>query len=264
MSDERSLVVTGGASGLGRGIAIAAVAAGYRVAILDTAVLDDAASALGIAGFQGSICDEADVSSLMDAFGTPSVWVNNAGIVRFGQLADLAVDDFRQVVEVNLVGTFSCSQQVARAMAAQGGGSIVNITSMNGVAPGPGSGAYGATKAGLTLLTQQMAIEWAPMGVRVNAVAPGLINDGMSLPIYADQATRQARESKVPAGRLGTADDVAAAVLFLAGDQAAYITGQNLLVDGGVTMSMIANLPRPAAVYEPDQQDAGATETGSE
>lgn len=119
---------------------------------------------------------------------------------------------------------------------------------MNGIAPGPNAGSYGATKAGVALLTQQMAIEWGPLGVRVNAVAPGLIDAGMSEPIYADPETRQARESKVPLGRLGTAADISSVVTFLLSDAAAYMTGQNVLVDGGVTMSMIANLPRPQSV----------------
>jgi NAD(P)-dependent dehydrogenase (short-subunit alcohol dehydrogenase family) len=113
---------------------------------------------------------------------------------------------------------------------------------------GPNAGAYGASKAAVALLTSQMALEWGAHGIRVNAVAPGLVDAGMSAPIYADAATRHARESKVPLGRLGTAADIAAVVLFLASDAAAYVTGQNLVVDGGVTGSLIAHLPRPAAV----------------
>ena len=105
-----------------------------------------------------------------------------------------------------------------------------------------------ATKAGIALLTQQMAIEWGPHGIRVNAIAPGLILAGMSDPIYADLDIRAARESKVPLGRLGTADDIASLVVFLASTESSYITGQNILVDGGVTMSMLANLPRPKSV----------------
>jgi NAD(P)-dependent dehydrogenase (short-subunit alcohol dehydrogenase family) len=143
------------------------------------------------------------------------------------------------------------ARAAARRMVQAGGGAIVNVTSMNGVAPGPNAGAYGSTKAGVALLTQQMALEWGPQGVRVNAVAPGLIDGGMSAPIYADPEMRKARESKVPLGRLGLPEDVARAVLFLASDDAAYVTGQNLLVDGGVTMGIIGQLPRPASVEKP-------------
>ena len=178
----------------------------------------------------------------------PDVWVNNAGIVRFGPLLDITLDDWRAVVEVNLTGTWICARSVGRRMVERGSGSIVNITSMNGVAPGPNGGAYGATKAAVALLTQQMALEWGAHGVRVNAVAPGLIDGGMSESIYADAATRAARTGKVPIGRLGSVDDIASAVLWLASDDASYVTGQNLLVDGGVTMAMIANLPRPQSV----------------
>ena len=127
-------------------------------------------------------------------------------------------------------------------------GSIVTITSMNGVAPGPNSGAYGATKAGVARLTQQMALEWGPYGIRANAVAPGLIDAGMSEPIYADAEIRQLRAARVPLGRLGRGDDVAAVVLFLLSEAADYVTGTEVLVDGGVTMSVIATLPRPRDV----------------
>lgn len=255
------MIVTGAGRGIGAGIARAAAAAGYRVGVLDV----DAAAAASVVeeicsasspdaavALVASTTDEAAVEEALDAFGPVGVVVNNAGIVRFGPLAELALHDWRTVVDVNLTGTFVVARAAAARMAAAGGGSIVNITSMNGVAPGPNAGAYGATKAGVALLTQQMAIEWGGAGIRVNAVAPGLIDGGMSEPIYADPATRTARESKVPAGRLGTVDDIAQVVLFLASDAAAYITGQNILVDGGVTMAMIANLPRPAAI------DAGA------
>ena len=242
--DSGSLLVTGGAAGLGASIAAAATQAGYRVGIIDPA-----ADETQPGRFASSVTDEAAVEAALDAFGTPDVVVNNAGIVRFGPLADLAVEDFQAAVDVNLVGSFVVARAAARRWIEAGQtGCIINITSMNGVAAGPNAGAYGASKAGLALLTSQMALEWGPHGIRVNAVAPGLIDAGMSEPIYADPETRQARESKVPLQRLGTADDVANAVLFLASDQASYIHGQNLVVDGGVTGSVIAHLPRPASV----------------
>ena len=169
--------------------------------------------------------------------------------MRFGPLIDLAFEDFAVVAMVNLVGTFTVARAAARRMVdAAVRGSIINITSMNGVAPGPNGGAYGATKAGIALLTQQMAIEWGSYGIRVNAIAPGLILAGMSDAIYSDPQIREARESKVPLGRLGTPEDIASLVTFLASSESSYITGQNILVDGGVTMSMIANLPRPKSV----------------
>jgi NAD(P)-dependent dehydrogenase (short-subunit alcohol dehydrogenase family) len=246
-------LVTGGARGIGQAIGARLAAEGWTVGLLDVSQAEaDAAAAHidGAVGLGADIADEASVEQALDTLGGPvDLVVNNAGIVRFGPLLDLSFDDFAVVTRVNLVGTFTVARAAARRMIAAGvRGSIVNITSMNGVAPGPNAGSYGATKAGIALLTQQMAIEWGPHGIRVNAIAPGLILAGMSDPLYADPEIRAARESKVPLGRLGTADDIASMVVFLASSQSSYVTGQNILVDGGVTMSMIANLPRPKSV----------------
>jgi NAD(P)-dependent dehydrogenase (short-subunit alcohol dehydrogenase family) len=259
----RHAVVTGAGRGIGRAIAQAAAAAGYRVGVLDR----DAAAAVAVAKeindrHNGTrpetdavplvvdVADEAGVEVALDAFGAvPDLLVNNAGIVRFGPLLDLGLADWQGVLDVNLTGTFVCARAAARRMVDGGrGGVIVNITSMNGVAPGPNAGAYGATKAAVALLTQQMALEWAAHGIRVNAVAPGLIDAGMSEPIYADPDFRERRGSKVPLGRLGTPEDVARVVLFLASPEAAYVTAQNVVVDGGVTCNIIGCLPRPEAV----------------
>jgi NAD(P)-dependent dehydrogenase (short-subunit alcohol dehydrogenase family) len=251
----KGLVVTGAAGGIGRAIADQAARAGYRVGLLDLsadALRGLAATLPQAVALVANTCDEAQVEAALDAFGTPDVWVGNAGIVRFGPLEEIALADFHAVVEVNLVGTFVGARAAARRMIARGrGGAIVNITSMNGVVPGQRAGAYGATKAGVALLTQQMAVEWGRFGIRANCVAPGLVAAGMSAPILADPETRRAREGKVPLGRLASAEDIARAVLFLAGDDAAYVTGQNLLVDGGVTHSILSHLPRPASVDRP-------------
>ena len=235
-------LVTGAGRGLGAEIANRLRADGYAVACLDLN-----------AGEGITACDVSNAAEVDACFAAlpaaPIVVVNNAGIVRFGPLLELSNDDFRAVIDVNLIGTFNVARAAARRMKADGvSGSIINITSMNGVAAGPNAGAYGSTKAAIALLTQQMAIEWGPLGIRVNAVAPGLIDAGMSEPIYADLEARTARSARVPIGRLGTAEDVANVVSFLAGPQSAYITGQEILVDGGVTMSVIASLPRPHSV----------------
>ena len=247
---QRRLLVTGGARGLGEAIARAADDAGYRVGVLDVDV-DGARRVSGelrdSAAYQGSTADVGAVDAALDDFGTPDVLVNNAGIVRFGPLLDLAESDWREVIDVNINGTFVTARQTARRMLERNGGAIVNISSMNGVAAGPNAGAYGASKAAVGLLTEQMSIEWAPT-VRVNAVAPGLIDAGMSEQVYADAEIRRAREGRVPLGRLGRPEDVASAVLWLASEHAGYVTGQTLLVDGGVTGSIIASLPRPRSV----------------
>jgi NAD(P)-dependent dehydrogenase (short-subunit alcohol dehydrogenase family) len=247
----KSLVVTGGSRGIGEQIARQAGAAGYRVGVLDLEAEADASRrvALEIGGvaLSADVCDERSVEAALDGFGAIDALVNNAGIVRFGSLDEQTVENWRLVVDVNLTGTFIVARAVARRMA-KGGGAIVNITSINGLVPAAYGGAYGATKAAVRLLTEQMAVEWAPSGIRVNAVAPGFIDAGMSEPLYADPETRRVRTAGVPLNRLGTADDIANAVLFLLSDQASYITGQNVVVDGGVNMNVLSLLPRPKTV----------------
>ena len=273
MSDDRCVVVTGAGRGLGAGIARAAAAAGWTVGVLDR---DGDAAAVVAAELGGrgvplaaDTTDESAVDAALDhlaaATGRPAPdgVVCNAGIVRFGPLLDLDAGDWRAVVDVNLTGTFVTARAVARRLvAAERPGAIVTVTSMNGVAPGPNAGAYGATKAGIARLTQQMALEWGPHGIRANAVAPGLIDAGMSEPIYADDDIRRRRTARVPVGRLGRDADVAAVVLFLLSDEAGYVTGTELLVDGGVTMSVIATLPRPRAVDSVGVTDAEDADTG--
>lgn len=247
----KSILVTGAAKGLGAEIARSAAADGYRVALLDLdpLVTETASGIAGATGFVGSTTDTDFVERVLDSFGTPAAVVNNAGIVRFGPLLEQSIEQWRSVVDVNLTGTFIVARAVARRLVSeQRHGAIVNITSMNGVMPGPNAGAYGSTKSGVSLLTKQMAVEWGPLGIRVNAIAPGLIDAGMSEPIYADPQIRALRESRVPAGRLGRADDIARAVLWLLSDASDYITGEEILVDGGVTVSVIAGLPRPQSV----------------
>ena len=256
MRGRDGVVVTGAGRGMGAEIA-RALAADWVVGVLDRDEEAAASSARSIGRdavpLVADTTDAAGVDAALDRFAEvvgapPRGFVANAGVVRFGPLLDLAEADWRSVVEVNLTGTFVSVRAAARRMAAGEGGSIVTVTSMNGVAPGPNAGAYAATKAGIARLTQQMALEWAPLGIRANAVAPGLIDIGMAEAIYADPDVRRRREHAVPIGRLGTGTDVASVVRFLLSDAAAYVTGAELLVDGGVTMSVIAGLPRPREV----------------
>src|SRR5262249_2823779 len=232
-SPMKSALVTGAAQGLGATIAERLAGDGYRVALLDAdgervgrraATLPDAI-ALGV-----DITDEAAVdamaASLSDAFGgAPDVLVNNAGIVRFGNLLEHSLADFRRVLDVNLTGAFIVTKAIARGMLARGSGAIINITSLNAIAVSPDAGAYPAAKAALATLTEQFALVLGPHGIRVNAIAPGFIDAGMSAPIYADAEARELRSASVPIGSLGTADDVANAVLFLASEKARYVHG---------------------------------------
>ena len=244
----KSMVVTGASSGIGEGIARAAAAAGYRVVLLDidAARVAAVASSLDYAvGYEVDVSDEAAVEAVLNKDSVvPDVLVNNAGIVRFGELIDLSLEHFKAVLNVNLVGVFVTARAVARRMLARGNGVIINLSSINATHPAPGSGAYPATKAAVVSLTQHMALEWGAGGVRVNAIAPGFIDAGMSTPIYANPRVRQLRGEAVPLQRLGTAQDIANAVLFLASEQGAYINGHELVVDGGVVNSVLARLPR--------------------
>jgi len=244
----KTMMVTGAGAGIGAAIASAAATAGYRVAVcdIDGQRAKSVAAALPAAlGFELDVSREADVEEVLDSLdAVPDVLVNNAGIVRFGPLIDLSVEHFRAVLDVNLLGVFICSRAVARRMAPRRSGVIVSMSSINATHPGPGAGAYPATKAAVVSLTQQMSLEWAGSGLRVNAVAPGFIDAGMSAPIYANPRVRELRGGAVPQQRLGTAEEVAAAVLFLCSEQASYINGHELIVDGGVVNSVLSRLPR--------------------
>ena len=241
-------IVTGAGGDIGACITELAVSRGYRVVAVDVRPnqIDALAYRLdGVVPIVADITDPDSVKKAFDVFDSPlDLLVNNAGLVRFGPLESLAVQDFQDVVNVNLVGSFIVAREAAVRMKATGGGAIVNVTSMGGIHPAPGGGAYGASKAGLAQMTELMSVEWGPYGIRVNAVAPGFIDAGMSAPFFKDEAVREKRTGGVPLGRLGTAADVAQTVLYLGSEEATYITGQEIVIDGGGINSVLAQLPR--------------------
>lgn len=245
---KKMVLVTGGGGGLGAAICERADALGYRVVVVDQNLESARAVSQRLSDGRAEQLDvtrEADVEALFERLGeVPDVLVNNAGIGRFGPLMDMSLANFTEVLNVNLIACYVVARACARGMQRRGSGNIVNITSLNSVTPGPGSGAYPASKAGLARLTEQMALEWGPLGIRVNSVAPGFIDSGISTPFYANPVVRELRSKAVPIRRLGTAQDVANAVMFLAGPEAAYINGHELVVDGGVFCSVLMQLPR--------------------
>jgi NAD(P)-dependent dehydrogenase (short-subunit alcohol dehydrogenase family) len=244
----RTALVTGAAAGIGEAVARLAAARGYRVGMLDMnadTIRRTAAAVPNAVDLTADVCDPAAVEAALDALGAvPDLVVNNAGIVRFAPLLEHSIEDWRRAMDVNLNGTFIVGRAAALRMREHGGGAIVNLASVNAISPGSGIGAYPASKAGVVRLTEQMANEWGPYNIRVNAVAPGFIDGGMSAPIFANPEVRRVRSRAVPLGRLGTCEDVAEVILWLASAASSYVTGQNIAIDGGLINTAIANLPR--------------------
>jgi 3-oxoacyl-[acyl-carrier protein] reductase len=247
-SPEQALVtlVTGARRGIGRVIALRLARCG-PVALNDIAEGEDelegvAEEVRGIGGralvAPGDVTEadqvEAVVKQSVEEFGRLDVLVNNAGITRDGLLVRMTEEQWRSVLEVNLTGAFLCSRSAAKVMLRQRSGCIINMASVVGLMGNAGQANYSASKAGLIGLTKSLARELAPRGITVNAIAPGFIASPMT-----DKLGEQARDklsSLIPLGRLGTAEDVADAVAFLASSAASYITGQVLKVDGGMHM----------------------------
>jgi 3-oxoacyl-[acyl-carrier protein] reductase len=235
-------LVTGGTRGIGFAIAAALGGSGAQVAVCGR----DGAKAAAVAGQMGGgargyACDvgkTADIEALAAAvdkdFGRVDVLVNNAGVTKDNLLFRIGEDDWDAVLDANLKGAFLLTKLTARGMIKRRWGRIVNIASVVGLIGNKGQANYAASKAGLLGLTKAVAKELASRNVLVNAVAPGYIDTDMTRAI-ADEA-KQALQAAIPLGRLGAAADVAGAVLFLASDLASYITGQVLVVDGGMVM----------------------------
>ncbi|HDL52927.1 MAG TPA: 3-oxoacyl-[acyl-carrier-protein] reductase [Proteobacteria bacterium] len=245
MSDKRIAIVTGAGQGIGRAIALDLASAGVDVVAADINLdaARDAASDVEGRGVR-SLSVEVDVSDSdsvekmvklsTDSFGKVDYLVNNAGITRDGLLMRMDDSAWRSVLDVNLTGTYLCSRMVVRLMMKQRFGRIVNISSVVGAMGNAGQTNYAASKAGVMGLTKSLAREVASRNITVNAVAPGFIQTAMT-----DELPEKARRELValiPSQRLGTPEDVAACVRFLLSDQASYITGQVLHVNGGMYM----------------------------
>jgi NAD(P)-dependent dehydrogenase (short-subunit alcohol dehydrogenase family) len=244
MASERKKValVTGAARGIGLAAASRFLAEGWQVAMLD--ILGDTlrAAEKALDRAEATQTLEADVSNpgAVEAaveqahrkFGRIDALVNNAGIAVFKPLLDVTLEEWQRVMAVNLTGPFLMTQAVAPIMRDQGGGAIVNITSISGLRASTLRVAYGTSKAGLAHLTKQQAAELAQYGIRVNAVAPGPVDTAMAKAVHTPEI-RADYHDHIPLNRYGLESELANAICFLCGDQAEYITGQVLAVDGG-------------------------------
>jgi len=235
-------LVTGSTRGIGLAIARLLHAAGCKVAVhgRDLARAQAVAAELG-AGAAGVACDVADpaqveaaITAAEAALGSITILVNNAGLTRDNLLVRLTDDDWTTVLDANLRGAFNTMRLLARGMMKRKGGRIINITSVVGILGNKGQANYAASKAGLIGLTKAVAKEYATRNVLVNCVAPGYIQTDMTAALPAEAGA--ALLSAIPLGRLGQPEDVAGAVLYLASDLARYVTGQVLVVDGGMAM----------------------------
>ena len=242
----KTAVVTGGSRGLGRAVCLELAAGGANVVLCyagNEAAANDTAAACEALGAKALAvrCDVAqagEVKALMDAavqaFGRIDILVNNAGITRDGLLMMMKEDDFDAVINTNLKGAFLCMKAVARQMMKQRYGRIVNLSSVVGLRGNAGQVNYAASKAGVIGMTKSLAKELASRGVTVNAVAPGFMETDMTAAM--PEAARTATLAAIPMGRMGAAEDVAKTVAFLASEEAGYITGQVIAVDGGMSM----------------------------
>lgn len=241
----KTALVTGAAGGIGRATALAFAHSGAAVLVSDVNREggEETVAMIAAAGGQAAYhhCDVSDgqqvkamVAAAVTQFGRLDYAFNNAGI------NSLAVDEYddanwKRSIGINLSGVMMCMREEAEVMLAQGGGAIVNTSSINGLVGNPGQPAYTAAKHGVIGLTRHGALRWAQAGIRVNAVCPGVIETPMTAPLVVDPAMRQLIDSMTPMRRMGLADEVAQAVVWLCSDAASFVTGHPLVVDGGAT-----------------------------
>ena len=238
--------VTGASRGIGRAIALRLASDGAKVALnfsSNFAKAEEVKAAIESSGgaamlVQGDVSNFAVVTELIkkvvDEWGRLDILINNAGITRDNLLLKMSEDDFDKVIATNLKGVFNCTKGVTKLMMKQRGGRIVNMSSVVGLKGNISQANYAAAKAGIIGFTKTAARELAARGVTVNAVAPGFINTDMTAAL--SEKVKEVMMQEIPAGRMGTPEDVANAVAFLVSDEAAYITGQVLSVDGGMAM----------------------------
>jgi NAD(P)-dependent dehydrogenase (short-subunit alcohol dehydrogenase family) len=252
----RVCVVTGGGGGIGRAVAVSLARAGARVAAidLDERGLEITRAELREYGREHVVtrCDTSSAESvtatseaIMKSLGPCSVLVNTAAVLRPGALETLSLAEWNAVLSVNLTGYFLCAQTLGQQMRALGRGSLVHVSSIAGSHAQGQSGAYSVSKAGVIMLSRQLASEWGPQGIRSNVVSPGMVITPMSQSFYDTPGVTERRTAVVPVRRIGMPQDIADAILFLASDRSSYVNGDEITVDGGYANMLMNLVPRP-------------------
>ena len=242
-------IVTGAGRGIGKSIALGLARHGADVVLCSRtpAELEQVAQEVQKLGQKALpiVVDMAQVSQFdslvtetQKAFKHIDILVNNAGGAYPTQVLEMSVNDWEETVKENLSSVFICSRIVGEVMVKQKAGNIISMSSVMGLDASDRNAAYGASKAGIISLTKTLAVQWAPYNIRVNAIAPGFINTPGTSKIYEDPRVLQARLSKIPLGRLGKAEDIVGVAIFLASDASAYITGETIVVNGGLTSTV--------------------------
>ena len=248
----RTAVITGAGSGIGKAVAIELSTNGVRCIILDRSqeLVDTTVSEISQAGFKatGTVCDVTDevgISEVAAIIKRCDILVNAAGLVRPGALAELELAQWDDLLKVNLTGYFLMARAFTPHLVACGNGSMIHIASISSTNPQGSSGAYSVSKAGVVIMSKQLAFELGPMGIRSNTVSPGLVRTPMTEAYYQVGDVAQRRDSAVPVGRVAKPDDIADIVTFLASDRARYITGSDIVADGGFSQTLMSSVPRP-------------------
>lgn len=252
----RVCAVTGAASGIGAAVATSLAAVGARVALLDRDLTGAEALAMRLRE-QGSQaiavgCDIADEAQTLAAaavvreqLGLCTVLVNNAGVLRPGGLDTVSLADWNTVLAVNLTGYLLCARAFQPQMVESGQGALVHVASISANFPQTHSGAYSASKAGVLLMSRQMAAEWGPLGVRSNVICPGMIRTALSARFYEEPGFEAKRAAVTASRRIGEPQDIADVALFLASPRAAYVNGAEVAVDGAMSSMLMDMVPRP-------------------
>ena len=248
----RTAVVTGAGGGIGKAVAKELSAMGVHCYLLDRSsdLVDAAVNEITDAGGNaiGAVCDVTDESAiqkLAESITKCDILVNAAGLVRPGALADLQTAEWDALLKVNLTGYFLMARAFTPLLVASGNGSMIHIASISSTNPQGSSGAYSISKAGVVIMSKQLAFELGPKGVRSNTVSPGLVRTPMTEAYYQVGDVAQRRDAAVPVGRVAKPDDIADIVTFLASDRARYITGADIVADGGFSQTLMSTVPRP-------------------